>query len=184
MIAIVGLGNPGGEYSLTRHNIGYLVVDFLVNKYTHLKRKENQYYELFLHTKDKENIGFVKPLVFMNNSGVVLKRLIEEFELQLHKTLIICDDFNLPLGKIRMRKKGSDGGQKGLASIIMSLNNDHIPRLRCGIGFREDTDASEYVLSPFSEAQRDSVEKMIQTAGKAVIDFIHKGIDRTMNNYN
>ncbi|MFO7890644.1 MAG: aminoacyl-tRNA hydrolase [bacterium] len=183
MFAIVGLGNPGSNFFLTKHNIGFRVVDLLIDRFC-LPGRKKKFYELFLYAGGSEDIIFVKPLVYMNKSGVAVKKLIEEFDIPLHKLLVICDDFNLPVGKLRLRRKGSDGGQKGLASIIMSLNNNNFPRLRCGIGLFEEIDATEYVLSPFSEEQKRNVEKMIRTAGNAVIDFCRKGIDWTMNYYN
>ncbi len=184
MVAIVGLGNPGNKFLKTKHNIGFRVIELLIHKFNCSREKNYQYYELFLYTKESEEIVFVKPLVYMNKSGTAVKRVIEEFNIHLHKLLIICDDINLPVGRLRIREKGSDGGQKGLASIIRNLNSTYFPRLRCGIGFNQDIDASEYVLSPFSDELRKDVEKMIQIAGNAVVDFIRKGIDWTMNNYN
>ena len=183
MFAIVGLGNPGSKYISTKHNIGFRVIDLLINRFS-ISGKKKRLYEIFSYTGESEEIIFVKPLVFMNRSGVAVKKLIEKFNIPLSKLLVICDDFNLPAGKLRLRGKGSDGGQKGLASVIMNLNSDNFPRLRCGIGFVESNDVSEYVLSPFSKQQKEIVERMIRTAGNVVMDFSRKGINWTMNYYN
>lgn len=183
MFAIVGLGNPGRKFFLTKHNIGFRVIDSLIERFN-LSGKKKRLYELFPYTDESEKIVFVKPLTFMNRSGVAVKKLTEKFDIPLSKILVICDDFNLPVGKLRFRRKGSDGGQKGLASIIMNLNSMEFPRLRCGIGLVEEVDASEYVLSVFSKEQKMNVEKMIATAGEAVMNFYRKGIDWSMNYYN
>ena len=184
MIAVVGLGNPGDEYSLTRHNIGFRVLALLIKEFDCLECIKKKYYEIFPYTKEPEKIVFVKPLVFMNNSGEAVKRVVEENDIDINRVLVICDDFNLPLGKIRLRKRGSDGGHNGLASIIKTLNSQDFPRLRCGIGFFQNTNASNYVLSSFSKEQEIDVERMIKSASNAVADFYRKGIDWTMNNYN
>ncbi len=184
MIAVVGLGNLGDEYSQTRHNIGFRVLALLIKKFNCLKCIKKRYYNICPYAKEPEKIIFVKPAVFMNNSGEAVKRVIEENDIDLDKLLVICDDFNLPLGKIRIRKKGSDGGHNGLASIIRALNSKNFPRLRCGIGYFQNINASNYVLSPFSKDEEIEVERMIDTASNAVVDFYRKGIDWTMNNYN
>jgi len=184
VIAVVGLGNPGDTYLLTRHNVGFRVLSLLIKKFNCIKCIKKRYYKIFSYTTKFEKVVLVKPLVFINNSGEAVRQLVEEYDINLEELLVICDDFNLPLGKIRIRKKGSDGGHNGLASIIRSLNNQNFPRLRCGIGFCRNTNVSEFVLSPFSKNEKIAVERMIKTASNAVEDFYRKGIDWTMNNYN
>ena len=130
----------------------------------------------------------LKPTTYMNNSGIAIKNFIEQYGIGLEEMLVICDDFQLPLGVIRIRRGGSDGGHKGLGSIIYSLGSEQFPRLRCGIAseFMPDskTESSDFVLSNFEEKELPVVEKMILRAKDACITFITEGIEKTMNKFN
>ena len=165
MHAIIGLGNPGSEYDGTRHNIGFTVVDKLAKKFDadfHAGRGE------FVSTSFRvkgEQVLLVKPLTYMNNSGVAVKEILEQHHLLLEELLVVVDDFQLPLGTLRLRTKGSDGGHNGLASIIYQLESDEFPRLRCGIQSeampKNKNMMADFVLSPFEEKEQDKVKKMI-----------------------
>ena len=133
---------------------------------------------------ERERVLLAKPTTYMNRSGYAVVDLFRRFPVTDSQFLVICDDLNLPLGKLRMRKMGSDGGHKGLASIIETLGANTFPRLRLGIGSHPDSDATEYVLSPFPSEELLSVEEMIRSGSQAVIDFIKNGIEWTMNFYN
>ena len=184
MFLIVGLGNPTSQYSDTRHNLGFMVLDDLAKEWHKKFRKGKGHYKLIKTTVDGQKVIFAKPTTYMNQSGVAVYELITKYNVELFNLLVLCDDLNLPLGKLRLRKKGSAGGHKGLASIIAALGTNEFPRLRLGIGYDPLIDASEYVLSPFLPTERSVVNSMIKKGGKAVIDFINRGIDWTMNFYN
>ena len=146
--------------------------------------KRDGFYRFLDTTVEKERVLLIKPITYMNRSGIAVEEVIRRYHINPSQLLVLCDDLNLPLGKIRLRKKGSHGGHKGLASIIDHLNSNEFPRLRLGIDYNTDCDATEYVLTPFSPGDLPTVEKMIIRGGEAVLDFITKGIDWTMNTYN
>ncbi len=181
---IVGLGNPGKEYSRTRHNLGFMVVDLLAEKYRlEFAKGKGPYYFTKLQIGGATVI-LVKPLTFMNLSGRAVAAALRDFDIEaLEKLLVICDDIDLPFGTIRLRRRGSDGGQKGLRSIIETLGTREFCRLRIGIGdhFR---DAAEYVLSPFSKTEEKELPFILQFAVDAVISFVEKGIEWTMSRFN
>jgi PTH1 family peptidyl-tRNA hydrolase len=133
---------------------------------------------------EREKVLLAKPATYMNRSGYAVGDLFRRYPVTYSQFLVVCDDLNLSLGKLRMRRMGSDGGHKGLASIIETLGANTFPRLRLGIGFPPDLDTTEYVLSPFLSEERSFVDEMIASASQAVIDFIQNGIEWTMNFYN
>ncbi len=184
---IVGLGNVGREYDATRHNVGFRVVDLLASD---LKRSfrpgKGEYYISELHHAG-EDVVLLKPTTFMNNSGIAVKSAIERFGVDPADLLVVCDDFNIPLGKLRIRKGGSDGGHNGVYSIIYHLNDDRFARLRCGIGTEEvvpGRDMADFVLSNFEADEIPEVEKMVKSAAEAVFVFINSGIQTAMNRFN
>ncbi|MBI5020891.1 MAG: aminoacyl-tRNA hydrolase [Ignavibacteriales bacterium] len=177
MFIIVGLGNYGSEYENTRHNIGFEVIDSIA-EYLHLtfKRAKSRY--LTTHTSIAgRDIRLVKPLTYMNNSGLAVQEVLHKYEASIEDLLIIVDDFYLPLGRIRFRKRGSDGGHNGLASIIYTLGTEQFSRLRCGIGSesmpKQNEPKSDFVLSTFSDFEKDKTKQMILAARDAVIKLIH-----------
>ncbi|UCE05439.1 MAG: aminoacyl-tRNA hydrolase [bacterium] len=180
---IVGLGNPGREYEQTRHNVGFIVVDFLASRF---KKSFTKFHDTFWITSFKLNqqkIVLLKPATFMNLSGVAVALGIEQYDIDLSNLLVICDDINLKFGTIRIRSKGRDGGQKGLRSIISNLGTQDFPRLRIGIGDHID-DAADYVLSPFNSAEKKELSLIIQTAADTVESFVLNGIEFTMSRFN
>jgi len=181
---IVGLGNPGSEYKDTRHNVGFMALDTLVRRF-HLKFKQKrEIFESVSFNFDNQAVLFVKPRTFMNRSGVAVKTVLQKYEVSdLSRLLIVCDDFNLPFGTLRLRPTGSHGGQKGLQSIISMLGTQDFPRLRIGIG-DDFTDAVEYVLSPFSKNERKDLPIILNWAADAIESFILNGIELTMSRYN
>ncbi|MGC8595488.1 MAG: aminoacyl-tRNA hydrolase [Candidatus Kryptoniota bacterium] len=184
---IVGLGNVGKEFEATRHNVGFMVVDSLARKFKKhfLPGKGDYYFARFSIAGDE--VYLLKPTTYMNNSGNAVKDAIERFEINLADMLVTYDDFALPLGKIRIRKMGSDGGHNGVASIIYSLGSNRFPRLRCGIGneqVKPGSDMASFVLSTFSPEEIPVVEKMVNTATDAVLTFLTEGTEAAMNQYN
>ena len=185
MFLIVGLGNVGKKYSNTRHNVGFEVVDLISNK---LKLQwvpgKGEYYFAHANCNDKD-IVLIKPTTFMNNSGIAVVHAMQEFDVPDSDLLVICDDFNLPLGKIRLRPKGSDGGHNGLYSIIYQTNSENFSRLRTGIGCEfEKSQVTSYVLSEFSKDEIPIVEDMINRAADAALFFVSDGLYTTMNKFN
>ena len=186
MKLIAGLGNPGKKYINTKHNIGFRVTDKLVHKYNaRLKKK-------FLGKAKQVNLSLlgqnalvVRPLTFMNLSGGCILHFYKKLRLDLKDILIICDDINLPIGKIRIKPSGSAGGHNGLASIVDSLGAEGFPRLRIGIRTEEPAEElSEYVLSEFKQEQEPIIKQAVDNAIFACESWIKDSIEVTMNKFN
>ncbi|MCX8014377.1 MAG: aminoacyl-tRNA hydrolase [candidate division WOR-3 bacterium] len=176
---VFGLGNPLPRYRYTRHNVGFMVVDELSKKLSIRFRHYANY--SIAQTNDKSMI-LIKPMLYMNNSGIVVADYLKDKQMNF---IIVCDDIALPLGKIRIREKGSDGGHQGLASIIYHLQTNNFPRMRIGVGKPPaEMSMSDYVLSKFSENEKIILDKTIELACSALIDIEHKGIKSAMSKYN
>lgn len=188
MYCIVGLGNHGSEYTRTRHNVGFLVVDeFAAVTGVAFRPGKGDYWFAQCSLNNVE-VALLKPATFMNNSGMAVQEFLEQQEIPLDNLLVVCDDFQLPLGTIRMRQNGTDGGHNGLSSVIYHLQTDQFARLRCGIASAmmpaEKTKMKDFVLEQFSESELPNVKLMVEQARDACISFIEDGIDRTMNRFN
>ncbi|MFZ1083157.1 MAG: aminoacyl-tRNA hydrolase [Candidatus Kryptoniota bacterium] len=184
---IVGLGNVGREFEGTRHNVGFIVVDEVASKFkkNFISGKGEYYISEMRH--GGQEVVLLKPTTFMNNSGTAVKSAADKFEIPIQDLLVVHDDFNIPLSKIRLRKGGSDGGHNGVYSIIYHLNDDGFPRLRCGIGTEDvlpGKDMVGFVLSKFEAGEIPQVDKMVRTAADAVFVFINEGIETAMNKFN
>lgn len=184
---IVGLGNVGREYERTRHNVGFMVVDLLASnaRKSFNPGKGEYYFSEMRHAG--EEVVLLKPTTFMNDSGIAVKAALRRFDMDIADLLVVYDDFNIPLGKLRIRRGGSDGGHNGIYSVIYHLNDDGFPRLRCGIGTEEvipGRDMAGFVLSEFEEEERPEAEKMIRSAADAVFVFIGSDIQTAMNRFN
>jgi PTH1 family peptidyl-tRNA hydrolase len=185
---IVGLGNPGAEYDGTRHNIGFGVIDALCGRLgTKLFAGRGEYLISFT-TYQGRKVGLVKPTTYMNNSGVAVVDLVARFKATPENILVVCDDFQLPLGNLRLRQRGTDGGHNGLYSIIYHLKEQGFPRLRCGIEGktipRKKTEKTQYVLSLFEPSEKSIVDEMLAKARNASLTFITEGIATAMNKFN
>ena len=181
---VVGLGNPGSKFDGTRHNIGYEVVDRLASggpgaRFS--KKFDGQIAEVEI---DYRRVLLLKPETFMNLSGRSVVPALRFYKLDPVDLLVVCDDLNLPLGKPRIRKGGSDGGQKGLRDISAQLGTDEYARLRVGIGDRGPIDASDYVLGRFRPAERPIVDDALIVATQAVAVWVALGADAAMNRFN
>lgn len=185
MHIIIGLGNPGIAYKGTRHNIGFEVVLNLA-KENKIKMKEKAHFSLMGRGKIKgEDAILVLPQTFMNLSGKAVKEIYSREGKDLSQILVVCDDINLELGKIRLRKQGSSGGHKGLESIVHSLGHEDFARLRVGIATEVHRgDISRYVLSPFKRKDRRHVAHIITLAADAITCMLEEGIDRAMATFN
>ena len=192
MKLIVGLGNPGLRYQNTKHNVGFRVIDEFYDKFlstqsgdfTHTKRATSICNSLVMQTNLHEtSIVFAKPMAYMNNSGSAVSALVHRFDIQLSDLLVIYDDVHLDIGMIRIRRSGSDGGQKGMQSIIHKLDTIDFPRLRIGIG--EPTgDIVDYVLSEFTKEEETTIQQTMDRAVEAIEIYLKNGIQTTMNQFN
>jgi len=182
---IVGLGNPGEEYVGTKHNIGFAVVKELA-KDCGIKINKEMHFSLLGRGKiSGEDVTLVLPQTYMNLSGNAVSELVEREAKDIKDIIIVCDDINLDLGKIRIRKCGSSGRQKGLESIIHMMGTDEFPRLRVGIATGvHKGDISDYVLSPFKHKDLRNVTHSILLAKDALIGVVGDGIDKAMSKFN
>ena len=181
---IVGLGNPGKVYKETRHNLGFMVLESLTDSWGLKFKKGKGPFSVAEGRVESHRVILAEPLTYMNRSGIAIGLLVHKWSMELSNLLVVCDDLHLPLGRIRVRRSGSDGGHKGLASIIGTLRSDDFPRLRIGIGKDPQMETSDYVLSRFRANERSVVREMVEQSSHAVLDFITRGIDETMNLYN
>lgn len=185
-IIIAGLGNPGAEYEHTRHNLGFQVVEELCRKLRCPLRAGKGDYLISWARAGTSELALVKPMTYMNNSGEAIADVLQKFRVDQKDMLVVCDDFTLPLGTLRIRPKGSDGGHNGLYSIIYHLRSTEFPRLRCGI--RKEVmplkdEMADFVLSAFDPEEEPGVRNMVTRAAEAVIEFGCSGISRAMNRF-
>ena len=184
MKIIVGLGNPGPKYAGTRHNVGFDTLDYLAKAPGYAAFRE-RFESLTAEGKEAgETVLLMKPLTFMNLSGRAVRAALDFYKLPPDAVLVICDDFNLPLGKLRVRSKGSHGGQNGLRNIQEQLGTDAYTRLRIGVGQPGPGDAVDHVLSRFKSGERAAVDEAIATAAEAAAVWVASGTDACMNRFN
>ena len=181
MKIIVGLGNPGSNYSSTKHNFGFWVVDrFVQNSSLKYKSGKGDY----LYAKSGDLI-LAKPTTYMNNSGVAIGEICRNFNVSAEDVIVAYDDIDLPLGTIRLRPFGGTGGHKGVESIIYHLKSENYNRLRLGIATDEHMrPAEKYVLKPFPEKYNDEIKIVINHACDALSFFLDNGIVEAMNKFN
>lgn len=181
---IVGLGNIGAEYSNTRHNIGFMVLDAWAQA-SNISFSADRYASVAETSVRGHKITLVKPSTYMNLSGKAVNYWLQKTKIPKERLLVVVDDLALPFGTLRMRKKGSAGGHNGLKSIDYSLSSDDYPRLRLGIGsgFREGGQI-DYVLGELLLEEKRELPKVLETAVNAIKCFITDGIDRAMTSYN
>lgn len=175
---VVGLGNPGSRYTLTRHNIGFLFLDEFLRKYHSTQIVEKENYVSYIVQAEGLVFRLIRPLTFMNLSGQIFRTLRIQ-----RPPLIVHDDLDLPLGKIRIRLDGSSGGHKGVKSIIESLGTNKVPRIRVGIGPKA-TNAVDFVLGKFTDDELNIVKKVVIVCVEATITIAKDGIKVAMNKYN
>lgn len=184
MKLVVGLGNPGSKYDGTRHNVGFDVIDRLAaggSGTTFTRKFDGLVAEAEI---DYHRVLLLKPQTFMNLSGRSVGQALRFYKLDLADLLVVCDDLNLPLGKLRIRGGGSDGGQKGLRDISAQLGSEAYSRLRVGIGERGEVDAVDYVLTRFRPAERSVIEDALILASQAVAVWVSQGLAVAMNRFN
>ena len=185
---IVGLGNPGLQYEFTRHNIGFRIIDNLAREIETEFKKAKSYDSLISRGKiNNHNLTLVKPQTYMNLSGKSVSKIVSYYRISFQDLLIVYDDLNLELGQIRIRKRGSAGGHKGVESIIQYLNSEDISRLRIGIGkpsINSNFDYASYVLSNFNNNEKDKISEVIQLSTEAIKTVIEDGLEKAMRKYN
>ena len=187
MKLVVGLGNPGEKYRGTRHNVGFDVVERLAA--AHVPRgwemSPEEALELRWRRPGEEDVLFVKPLTFMNVSGQAIGELARYYRITPDDLLVVCDDVNLPLGRLRARASGSEGGHNGLRSVAQHLGSTDYPRLRVGVGRGDDRrDLADHVLARFDPEERPGIEAAIARAADAVLMWTDDGLEKTMNVFN
>ena len=185
MKLIVGLGNPTGKYDKTRHNVGFEVIDYLVNQYgialDTLKHK-GMYGKGIIEGK---SVILLKPMTFMNLSGESVSGVANYYKIPAEDIIVIYDDINLDVGRIRIRKKGSAGGHNGIKNIIAHLGTQEFPRVRIGVGMKPgNMDLADYVLSRFSKDEEPLLQSGYERAGEVVALMVQDAIDKAMNDYN
>jgi len=187
MKLIAALGNPRTKYELTGHNIGFIVVDLLSdNLNIEFKAGKGDWF----HAQGKidgQDFILLKPTTFMNNSGAAIKQFADENNIKYSDILLIYDDFQLPLGTIRVRRMGSDGGHNGIKNVIYHLNTVEFPRMRIGIGPEQiikGEDYVDYVLSNFNEGEIEIIKSLLPHYFNCIISYLTKDIVQVMNEYN
>lgn len=185
MKLIVGLGNPGPRYRHTRHNVGFEVVDCLAARWRAEFSRERHRALMAEASVQGCKVVLLKPLTYMNRSGECLRSALDYSETALEDVLVVVDDVNLPLGRLRLRGEGSAGGHNGLRSIISHLGSEAFPRLRLGVGAQgPGGDLADHVLSTFRADERPEVLKAVERAADAVETWMTQGMAAAMNAYN
>ena len=181
---ILGIGNIGQEYLKTRHNIGFDVVDAIVSKFGLNSTKELKNSTLHEVTILENRVLCIKPKTYVNLSGLALSEVLENYSLDRESLLVVVDDFHLPLGRLRFRKRGSSGGHNGMKSLISVVGED-FHRLRFGIGpLPEGVEITEFVLGRFSSDEHDLYNESLIRAVDGIKSYIQDGMENTMNRFN
>ncbi|MGB3202184.1 MAG: aminoacyl-tRNA hydrolase [Nodosilinea sp.] len=186
---IVGLGNPGDKYAGTRHNVGFEVVDRLSKLWTIALKQERRFQSEYGtgFGPHHQKVYLLKPLTYMNRSGQSMRAAIDWLKLSPAQVLVVYDDMDLPLGRLRLRLSGSAGGHNGMKSAIAHLGTQNFPRLRIGIGASDRADDSavvSHVLGNFSKAERSTMNAVVDTALRAVEKSLTDGVEKAMSLYN
>jgi len=179
---LFGIGNPGKKYTFNRHNAGFLILDYFAETHSlEFKPSKFDYYFAEGQLSD-ESYVLIKPVTYVNQSGIAAKQAISYYQTDLNDFLVIYDDFNLEFSKLRVRMSGSDGGHNGLSSIIYHLNSDQFPRLRMGIGNEfEPGHMAEYVLEDFKDNEKKILTETFKSAEVLLEEFISGGIKKMLD---
>lgn len=176
MRLVVGLGNPGKKYKSNRHNIGFTFLDSYLKK-TNLKFKKKRKYDYLI----KDNVIFIKPKTYMNRSGDAITSVMTKF--RIDEIIVIVDDIHLPIGEIRIRKSGGNGGHNGLRSIVNSLGTDEFARIRIGVGSPKDKQLSDYVLSDFSKKETSTLNVVFDLLNILLDNYQDSNLDQMIIQY-
>lgn len=182
---VVGLGNPGIQYENTRHNAGFMMLDALAKKLD--IKVDRAKFRAYCGTGlvNGQQVMLMKPQTFMNNSGEAVSQAMRMFKIPPERTLLLFDDISLPVGKMRVRRNGSAGGQNGVKSIIALCGSDQFPRIKAGIGAKPhpDYDLAKWVLSRFTDAEKKDMERVAEDAANAALLILEGQIEEAMNRY-
>ncbi|MDD3295842.1 MAG: aminoacyl-tRNA hydrolase [Candidatus Omnitrophica bacterium] len=184
MKVIFGLGNPGQAYKKNRHNVGYMVAESLAGeaKFRKSLRLSAFYTRITISGQD---VLLIKPRTYMNDSGRCVRKVVSYYKVKINDILVVYDEIDLMLGEIRLRAKGSSGGHRGMGSIVSSLGDEGVNRLRLGIsGNRGSKELSDYVLDDFSSREEPLLEETLALAKLACFAWVGEGIDFAMQQYN
>lgn len=181
MKLIVGLGNPGREYKGTRHNVGFMVLDEYLGKVNWKNKMES---EIFIKEVNNEQIIFVKPLTYMNLSGLSVSKIINFYKIDIKDILIIQDDLDMSLGTYKIKRNSSSGGHNGIKSIISEVKSEAFARLKIGIDTSSPIPVDKYVLGKFSTAELNEISKNMNTFINIIDKFINTNIEETMAAFN
>ncbi|MBC7823197.1 MAG: aminoacyl-tRNA hydrolase [Candidatus Parcubacteria bacterium] len=186
---IVGLGNPGSKYEKTRHNIGFMAIDLLARVWQIALSENRKFHGIVGEgTYSRSKIRLLKPLTFMNHSGQSIRAVVDWYKLSPESVLVVYDDMDLPMGKIRIRLSGSAGGQNGMKSAIAHLGTQNFPRLRIGIGSPKslpgDKDGASHVLGTFSAAEAKLIPDVLDLTVGAIELSLKQGVEKSMSLYN
>ncbi len=184
MHMIVGLGNPGKQYEFTRHNAGFLCLDYLAAKYD-IKVNKIKFKSLVGEGNIKgEKVILLKPTTFMNLSGEAVVQAAGFYKIDVSDIIVVYDDISLPLGSLRIREKGSAGSHNGMKNIIYLLGKDNFPRIRLGVGANGDRDLADYVLGKFSKEELKDFSASVEDAAEAISYMLKGETQKAMNLYN
>lgn len=183
---IVGLGNPEEKYSKTRHNIGFEAVDLLAQSWGMTWQQNKRFHGFFSEGQHRfgNKIRLLKPTTYMNRSGQAVQAVLDWYKLSPESILVIYDEMDLPLGKLRLRLSGSAGGHNGVKSIISHLNSQQFPRLRIGIGKNQNKETISHVLGKFTAQEAQMTSEILKVAEKAVDLSLKEGVEKAMSLYN
>ena len=185
MYLIVGLGNPGDKYRYTKHNVGFMVLDYFASAHNISINKIKHKAVLGEGLIGQERVILAKPQTYMNLSGESVQELMHWYKEDISNIIVIYDDVDLPVGKIRIRPEGSSGTHNGMKSIIYILNIDKFPRIRVGIGKQpEYMDLADYVMGKFSNEEIPLMEEAVKKSALAIEEIIKNGVNSAMNKYN
>jgi PTH1 family peptidyl-tRNA hydrolase len=194
MRLIIGLGNPGRQYAITRHNIGFMLIDLLANTFRASSLPANKWSQLRRANIRGEQVLLVQPQTYMNRSGIAVKEVVDQYQTSPEHLIVIYDDLDLEVGRLRIRSRGGHGGHKGVESIIEHLETNEFTRLRFGIG-RPQAEGSQqarpdrnhvvdYVLEPFQQDEQKIITETMGRSVDAIVLILNDQIDRAMNLYN
>ena len=183
MWLLVGLGNPGSRYARTRHNIGFLVIEELADRQG-LEFREKTDYKVCDGSIEGERIVLVEPLTFMNRSGSAVRKVVDRLVIRPGYIIVIHDDLDMETGRLKVRRKGSSGGHKGVESIIQSVGSGDFIRIKIGIGRDQSVPVEKFVLSKFTKEELPAVKEAVSKAADSIQFIISEGIEKAMNKFN
>lgn len=179
MKLIVGLGNPGREYKNTRHNVGFMALDTYLGKVNWKIKMEANFYSTQIND---EQVIFIKPLTYMNLSGIAVKKVVDFYNIDVKDILVIQDDLDIDFGNFKVKKNSSSGGHNGIKSIIAELNSEEFGRIKIGIGKSKLIPTDKYVLTKFSKDEIDLLNAKFNDISKIINLFINYGIEKAIQN--